>query len=164
MKEGDIIQVAHVVRDLDASMKRYCEIFHIGPWEVYTFSPPAVRDSMVRGRPSGHTYLLAVTWLADVQLELMQPLTGRSIYDEHLEKKGEGLHHLKLYYPDCRAALQRFQAQGIAVIQSGKIDADEFYYLDTEAALGYVVEVGNNGKIRAPERRYPAVGDIAAGP
>jgi methylmalonyl-CoA/ethylmalonyl-CoA epimerase len=156
MKEGDIIQVAHVVRDLDAAMKYYWETFHVGPWEVYTFAPPAVRDSMVRGRPSLHTYLLAVTWRADVQLELMQPLTGRSIYDEHLDKKGQGLHHLKLYYPDCHAALELFRKQGISVIQSGKIDADEFYYLDTEENLGYVTEVGNNGKIRPPERRYPA--------
>ena len=71
-------------------MKYYWETFQIGPWDVYTFAPPAVRDSMVRGKPPTHTYLLAVTWRADVQLELMQPLTGRSIYDEYLEKKGEG--------------------------------------------------------------------------
>ncbi len=156
MKEGDVIQIAHVVRDIDAAMKYYWETFQIGPWEVYTFAPPAVRDSMVRGKPSDHTYLLAVTWKNEIQLELMQPLTGRSIYDEQLEHKGEGLHHLKLYYPDCRAALEQFRARGIDVIQSGKIDDDEFYYLDTESELGFIVEVGNNGKIRAPERRYPA--------
>ena len=61
MKEGAIIQVAHVVRDLDASLRYYWETFHIGPWDIYTFAPPAVRDSMVRGKPSAHTYLLAVT-------------------------------------------------------------------------------------------------------
>ena len=137
-------------------MKYYWEVLGLGPWDVYTFAPPAVRDSMVRGRPSDHAYLLAVTWRGGMQLELMQPLTGRSIYDEHLERKGEGLHHLKLYFPDCRAALARFKGQGIEVIQSGRIDADEFYYLDTERTLGYVVEVGNNGTIRRPERRYPA--------
>jgi len=155
MNEGDIIQVAHVVRDIDASMKYYWETFRLGPWDVYTFAPPAVRDSMVRGKPSTHAYLLAVTWKNEVQLELMQPLAGRSIYDEHLERKGEGLHHMKLYYPDCRAALERYRKLGIDVIQSGKIDADEFYYLDTEKMLGYVIELGNNGRIRDPERRYP---------
>jgi methylmalonyl-CoA/ethylmalonyl-CoA epimerase len=155
VKEGDIIQIAHVVRDIDAAMKHYWETFGIGPWDVYTFAPPAVRDSMVRGKPSNHAYLLAVTWKNEVQLELMQPLSGRSIYDECLESKGEGLHHLKLYFPDCAAALAKFRNRGIDVIQSGKIDADEFYYLDTEKALGYVIEVGNNGKIRKPERRYP---------
>ena len=46
MKDGDIIQVAHVVRDIDQAMKRYWETFHIGPWDVYTFAPPEVRDSM----------------------------------------------------------------------------------------------------------------------
>jgi methylmalonyl-CoA/ethylmalonyl-CoA epimerase len=156
MKEGDIIQIAHVVRDIDAAMKHYWEDLGIGPWEVYTFGPGTVRDSMVRGKPSSHQYLLAVTWQNEMQLELMAPVTGRSIYDEFLETRGEGLHHLKLYYADCAAALARFREKGFTVIQSGRIDADEFYYLDTEKSLGYVIEVGNNGKIRAPERRYPA--------
>lgn len=155
MKQGDVIQVAYVVRDIDRAMKNHWESFGIGPWDVYTFGPPAVRDSVVRGKPSDHTYLLAITWLREVQLELMQPLTGRSIYDEHLEKKGEGVHHIKLYYPNCDKALADFARKGIKVIQSGKIDDDEFYYLDTERLLGYVLEIGNNGKIRAPERRYP---------
>jgi len=156
MKAGDIIQVAHVVRDLDRTMRYYWETFGIGPWEVYTFAPPAVRNSTYRGRPSDHTFLLAVTWRGGAQFELMQPLTGRSIYDECLETKGEGLHHIKLYYPDCGQALEGFRRQGIEVVQSGKIDEDVFYYLDTEASLGYTIEIGNNGRIREPERRFPA--------
>ncbi|HET6412862.1 MAG TPA: VOC family protein [Anaeromyxobacter sp.] len=155
MKEGDVIQVAQVVRDIDRAMKMYWDTFGIGPWEVYTFGPPAVRDSMVRGRPSDHVYKLAVTWKGELQLELMQPLKGRSIYDDFLERKGEGIHHLKLYYPDCQAALERYRREGYEVIQSGKIDEDEFYYLDTERSHGVVIELGNNGKIRPPERRYP---------
>jgi len=155
MKEGDIIQIAHVVRDIDAAMKYYWETFRIGPWDVYTLAPPALRDSMVRGKPSNHTYLAAVTWKNEVQLELMQPLAGRSIYDECLERRGEGLHHLKLYHPDCRSVLEYYSKLGIEVIQSGRIDEDEFYYLDTEKMLGYVIEVGNNGKNRESARRYP---------
>jgi len=157
MKDGDVIQVAHVVNDLDAAMKYFWESFHIGPWDIYTFGPPDVRDSMVRGKPSDHKYLLAVTWAGSIQIELMQPLTGRSVYDEFLEKKGEGLHHIKLYYEDCQKALEEFKKKGVEVIQSGKFDEDEFYYLDTEASLGTIYEIGNNGKIREPERRYPEI-------
>lgn len=155
MKKGDIIQVAHVVYDIDKTMKYYWENFRIGPWSIYTFSPATVRDTMVRGKPADITYLVAVTWQGDVQLELMQPVKGRSIYDEHLEKKGEGLHHIKQYYPDCQEALKEFEKQGIGVIQSGKIDEDEFYYLDTEKSLGFVLEIGNNGELKPPERIYP---------
>lgn len=156
MQDGDIIQVAHVVRDLDRAMQYFWEVFKIGPWDIYTFAPPALRESMVRGKPSDHTYRLAVSWVGGVQVELMQPLTGRSVYDEFLEKKGEGLHHIKLYYRDCQKSLEEFEKKGITVIQSGKFDEDEFYYLDTEDALGSIYEIGNNGKIRAPEQRYPA--------
>ena len=156
MKDGDIIQIAHVVKDLDGAMKHFWEVFGIGPWDVYTFAPPALRESMVYGKPSDHTYKLAVAWVGDVQVELMQPLTGRSLYDEFLEKKGEGLHHVKLYYKDCEQALKDFEAKGIKIIQSGKFDEDEFYYLDTEDLVGVVYEIGNNGKIREPERVYPS--------
>lgn len=156
MKQGDIIQVAHVVRDIDQVMQRYWDEFGIGPFDVYTFAPPDVRDSKVRGRPSDHTYLVAQTWLNEVQLELIQPLTGRSIYDEHLEKRGEAVHHVKLYYPKCADALREFARRGIGVIQCGKFDQDEFYYLDTEQLFGYIIEIGNNGKLRPAQRRFPA--------
>src|SRR5918997_6526164 len=101
LKDGEVIQVAYVVRDLDAAMKRHWEVCGIGPWHIYTFEAPKVRDYMYRGRPATHTCLIAVTFGEGTQVELMQPVRGRSIYDEHLETKGEGLHHVKLFYPDC---------------------------------------------------------------
>ena len=74
---------------------------------------------------------------------------------EFLEKRGEGLHHIKLYYADCHEAVAGFARRGYPVIQSGRIDDDEHYYLDTEKDFGYVIELGNAGKIRPGERRYP---------
>jgi hypothetical protein len=62
---------------------------------------------------------------------------------------------MKLYYPDCAAILEAYRTKGIQVIQSGRIDEDLFYYLDTEKTLGYILEVGNNGKVREPEGRFP---------
>lgn len=156
MKDGDVVQVAYMVKDLDAAMKKYWEVLKIGPWDVYTFSPPELRESLYRGKSSAHTYRLAVAWVNGVQLELMQSLTGPSIYEEFLNEKGEGLHHIKFYYQDCQKALAEFKEKGIGVIQSGKFDEDEFYYLDTQAAFGTIFEIGNSGKIRMPERRYPA--------
>jgi methylmalonyl-CoA/ethylmalonyl-CoA epimerase len=42
------------------------------------------------------------------------------------------------------------------VIQCGRIDEDEHYYLDTQKNYGYTIELGNAGRIRPAERRYPA--------
>jgi len=155
MKDGDIIQVAYVVKDLDKSMEHLWSIFKVGPWDIYTFAPPALRESMVYGKPSDHTYQLAVTWIGNVQVELIQPLKGHSIYNDFLEKKGEGIHHIKFYYENCQKFLKELNKKGISVIQSGKFDEDEFYYLNTESIFGIVYEIGNNGKVREPERKYP---------
>jgi len=89
------------------------------------------------------------------QVEFMQPISGYSIYDEHLEKHGESFHHVKLYYPDCAKAVAEYAKRGYPVIQQGKIDEDEHYYLDTVKDFGYMIELGNAGRIRAPERVYP---------
>ena len=71
----------------------------------------------------------------------MQPVSGYSIYDEHLDRHGEGLHHIKLFYSDCNKAVANFARRGYPVIQSGRFDEDEHYYLDTETDYGYVIEL-----------------------
>ncbi len=152
----EIIQVAQVVRDLDASMARYHEHFGMGPWDVYTFAPPTLRESTYLGKPSDHTYLLALTRAGAVQMELIQPLTGHSMYDDFLAVHGEGIHHVKFLETDCQGALARYHSQGFEVVQSGKFDEDEFYYLNTEPVFGIVIEIGNGGQIRPPERTYPS--------
>lgn len=157
MQDGQIVQVAHLVRDLDATLDRYYNDFGMGPWDIYTYGPHNLQNSMYRGKPSDHTYCLAVTWQGQIQIEIMQPMTGYSIYDEFLEKHGEGMHHIKLFYNDCDKAVKDYEAKGYKVIQSGNIGDDVFYYLDTEDRVaGAVLELGNAGSIPTPDRKYPA--------
>lgn len=156
MQEGSVIQVAYVVRDIEAAMRRHWEVCGIGPWSVYTFTPEKVRDFIYRDRPATHTCLLALAWTDRMQLELLQPVSGWSIYDEHLQRRGEGMHHIKLYHADCATAVAHYAARGYKVIQSGRFDEDEHYYLDTEKDFGYIIELGNAGRIRPAERVFPA--------
>jgi methylmalonyl-CoA/ethylmalonyl-CoA epimerase len=154
-REGATMQVAMVVRDMDAAMRRHWDVFKIGPWDIYTFDATKVQNYVYRGKPATHTCLIAVTWSGDTQLELMQPLSGYCIYDEFLETHGEGLHHIKLYYKDVDKAAKDFAARGYPVIQSGLFDEDQHYYLDTEKDFGYIIELGNAGRIPPAERSYP---------
>lgn len=156
-KDGEIAQIAHVVRDLDATIARYWQDFGMGPWDIYTFGPHNVMNSFYRGQPASHVYRIALCQAGPVQIEVMQPVSGRSIYDEFLETRGEGIHHIKLYYRDCAKAVADYQSKGYTVIQSGAIGDDVFYYLDSEHNLhGAILELGNSGSIPPPERRYPA--------
>jgi methylmalonyl-CoA/ethylmalonyl-CoA epimerase len=152
-EEGACMQVAMVVRDIEDSIRKHSQIFGIGPWDVYDFDASVVKNYIYRGKPATHKCIIAIAWSGDTQLELMQPVSGYSIYDEFLDKHGEGMHHIKLYYKDVHKAARDFEARGYPVIQSGLFDEDQHYYLDTEKDFGYIIELGNAGRVPPAQRR-----------
>ena len=76
MIEGGVIQIAWVVRDLETAMRLHWETCGIGPWDVYEFDASKVDDFVYRGKPATHKALLALAWKGDMQLELLQPVSG----------------------------------------------------------------------------------------
>lgn len=153
-------QVALVVRDVDRAMEHWWRLLGVGPWDIRDFTNETVRDFHVEGRriEESFHFVCAVTWVGDVELELIQPIAGPNIYWRHLEQHGEGLHHIKDVMSDeeCDRFVERFRSEGIEVAQTGWIDGDVHYYFDTTATLGLVYEIGNGGPIGPPPRRYPA--------
>src|SRR5262245_54439633 len=90
----DTLQVAMVVRDLDATMRAYVDDYGIGPWEIYEFNPDTVRDMRENGEPVARSWRLALARVGQVQWELIQPLDEESIYARFLAAYGEGVHHV----------------------------------------------------------------------
>jgi len=153
-----VVQVGILVKDLQSSVEKCWNVWRIGPWDIHTLNSRTVREFTVWSKPINEfEYKVAVTRVGDIQIELMQPIRGPNIYWEFLEKKGEGLHHIKEKVEDDRinGALKEFKEKGIDVIQSGRFGEDVFYYLDTESILGFILEIGNDGKVPPPERCYP---------
>ena len=149
-----INQIALVVRDLDAALRRYWETLGVGPWKVYTYGSPLVREMTYRGRPHEYRMRLALAQVGPLVIELLQPLSGDNIYVEHLDSKGEGLHHVGIFVPSFDQAVAQAQQQGFSVLQSGRgygrWGDGGFAYLDTEAMFGVILEL-----IEVPRERVP---------
>lgn len=146
-KSRRVHQIAWVTRDLEKSMQAWIDTLRVGPWQVLTFTNETLDYLQVDGRTvtEPFEFLIGITWMGEVQLELIQPVSGPTIYEDHLRRKGEGLHHIKEYIPDERTegTLADYLAKGIKVTQTGKFDTDYHYYLDTEPMLDFVLELGN---------------------
>ena len=155
MQAGQVIQVAYVVRDLEAAMRRHWEVCSIGPWDIYVFEAPKVRDYVYRGRPATHSCLIAVTWRNRIQLELMQPVADARSTMSIWKRGARGCTTSSSTTRIAPSAVTDYARRGYPVIQSGRFDEDEHYYLDTEKDFGYIIELGNAGKVRPAERRYP---------
>ncbi|MCC7353053.1 MAG: VOC family protein [Anaerolineae bacterium] len=128
------VQIGAVVRDVQATMDRLSSTFGIGPWHLYEW--PRHRENMkgrYRGQPGNFRFLMAFAQMGHVELELVQPLEGESIYTEFLREKGEGLHHIHFDLPDVQQALASWREDGVATIQSGTglRPGAEWAYLNT---------------------------------
>lgn len=151
---GKIGQVAFVVRDLDASVQAFWKDFQIGPWSMYVFQPPRVKDMTYRGRRQDFRMRVAFAMVGETQIELVQSLEGPNLYEEFLAQCGEGVQHLGIHVPDMATATGQMQALGYEVVQSGRgygVHGDgAFAYFSTGDRLGTLIEL-----IQLPAERYP---------
>src|SRR5699024_8851094 len=116
----EISQVGFVVEDLEDGMGRFGSILGIGPWEIYHFKPPKLSETTYRGESHDYAMTLALADLAGMMVELIEPIEGKSIYTEHLEEHGEGLHHVACFaFEDTQKTVQQFEDAGMEVLQSG---------------------------------------------
>ncbi len=140
---GSNMQICVVTRDFRRTMAGLAKA-GIGPWRVYTFGPKTVRDITYRGRPSDHSMKLGLAFSGSMMWEIVQPLTGPSIYEEFLEAHGEGIHHVAF---DCNhipwdQQLLAFEERGYAMIQSGLWQGKVPYaYFETEGDITTTIEI-----------------------
>ena len=153
----ETLQIAVVVRDLDAALRTYVHDYGIGPWEIYEFNPSNTENMVRNGQPAEYAMRLAVTMVGTTQWELIEPLDDRSIYAEFLAEKGEGLHHVAVGVADYSATLDTLRASGHTVLQGGLYNGVKFSYLSTDRDLGVITEIFDwpPGLRQEPDAVYP---------
>jgi len=156
-----ISQIAIVVRDMEASLKAYTENLGWGPWSVFDYKPPLLHDTKVRGEPVEFRMIGAETHVGDLGFELIQPVSGPSIYQEFLDTHGEGVQHIacmKHSVGDSDQMKEHWAERGAEVLMSGRIgETIEFYYLNTGPIIKWVLESGSGHAIDLkPTYTYPA--------
>jgi catechol 2,3-dioxygenase-like lactoylglutathione lyase family enzyme len=139
---GPIVQIAWVTEDLDVTEHHLGQHYGAGRWtrfENVVFAPDTCE---FRGRPAAFEVSVSLTYIAEMQLELIQPLRGENIYTEFLAAGGRGLHHICFETADMRETLARAGNEGVSVVQRGSMAGlMEFAYLDGAAAGVPYVEI-----------------------
>lgn len=157
-----IDQICVVVRDVRKAMKAYWETVGIGPWKLYEYGGEHLEEMSYHGKPANFKFLMALTTVGDVGFELIQPLEGDSIYQDFLDKYGEGVQHLQMVVDDIDKAMAAAEANGIPIIQFGRrhkgAGMPGFAYLDTEESLHTTFEFvqgGGGNEPLEPIESYP---------
>jgi hypothetical protein len=160
----DVRQVCTVVDDFELTVTHLTEVLGVGPFRCWHFRPPELHDCTFRGRPATYSMKLAITWLDDVQWEVITPVDGPTLYAEFLAKHGRGVQHLLMSTGDVsfEAASAELARRGHPFGQTAALNADvqvgrlklpslpnalagplclRFGYVDAEATLRTNIEL-----------------------
>lgn len=140
-----IDQLAWVVEDLDAAEAAIGSTYGVVAWtripDVH-FGPD---DCTYRGRPADFVADISLAYAGDLQLELIRPVRGESIYTEFLAGPGPGLHHTCREVADLGVAVDELVAAGREVIQAGAMPGMRFAYVDLTATGAGLLELAEIG-------------------
>jgi methylmalonyl-CoA/ethylmalonyl-CoA epimerase len=98
----EIDHVAIAVRDLDAAIAWYADVFGAEVTHREVVESDGVEEALVR--------------VADSYIQLLTPTREDSPVAKYLAKRGEGLHHIAYRVEDCAVALAAVKESGVRVI------------------------------------------------
>ena len=138
-----IVQIGVVVTDLDQVTASLTALFGIAPFRLVTWPDRAEARYWYRGEEGAIKIKQAFVQLGGVELELIQPLEGHNAYQDFLDQKGGGIHHILFEVSDIEPVLKEMEKAGIAVLQSGTgiRPGTRWALLDTQAQVGFLVEL-----------------------
>lgn len=137
----DFRQIAFVVKDIEASAKRFAALLGTKVPKAVTTDPVDKAHTVYRGRPTPARAKLAFFNFGSIAIELIEPIGGPSTWKDVLDKEGEGIHHVAFRVPDMGAALAALNQKGFETIQTGDFTGGCYAYVDTTPAIHTVVEL-----------------------
>jgi methylmalonyl-CoA/ethylmalonyl-CoA epimerase len=135
------MQIGIVVRDLDATMRKYVDDYGIGPWTIFEFNPGNAKTLREYGQPVKRSWRVAVAMVGQLQWELIEPLDDESIYARFLAEQGGGVHHIAVAAQSFDEMLAMEAKRGNDVVLSGEFEGVKVAYLDTHRDLGVILEI-----------------------
>jgi hypothetical protein len=144
---GAPVQIAWVSQDLDATETALTGLLGVKKWvrlpDVH-FGPDTCS---YLGRPADFVASVSLSYLGDMQLELITPVRGPNIYSDYLRDSGPGLHHICVEaetHEQFDDILATGAQHGASVVQEGVMPGGlRFAYLAAPQAGVPFVEVAH---------------------
>jgi len=138
-----VTQIAIVVKDIDKVSEAWSKVFGL-PKPTPIIASGEDANAVYRGKPTNAQAKLAFFNLGQVALELIEPLGGDSVWQEVLDQKGEGVHHIAFNIKGTDEVTATLAGHGIPIIQQGEYTGGMYTYVDGEPVLKVVLELLEN--------------------
>lgn len=137
-------QIAWVVKDIATSKTFFQEMLG-----VTNFSPTVTThleqyDGTYYGEPSNAENLVAMAYSGGTFIELIQPITGKSIFKDYIDNNPTGgVQHIAYSTPIAKLdkVISEFENKGYTVISSFDTTIAKIVFFDTRKEIGVFTEI-----------------------
>ena len=137
-------QIAWVVKDLEKSKTFFHEMFG-----VTNFSPTATTrlqdfDGTYYGQPADAENLVTMTYSGGTFIEIIQPISGKSIFKDYIDNYPiGGVHHIAYSTPiaNLEKVISEFESKGFSVVSSFDTPIAKIVFFDTRDEIGAFTEI-----------------------
>jgi len=136
--------VAIIVKDIDMAREAWAKLLGVPAPGVSIAESNSSRPTLYMGKSTDAKCKLAFITLENIQVELIQPMGGKSTWQEYLDTHGEGIHHVAFQVKDIEGVEKRFELQGDPTVQLGGWDGGAYSYIDASKNLGCILELLEN--------------------
>lgn len=148
VKIGDreIVQLGIVVDDVQRFADGYSKLFGIENWSFLEFTPTPEWRGVYRDLPLAGAQFHIKAGLAmhgDMQIELLQPVSGISTHMDFLRRHGCGVHHLSFGpIADHDELVSKLNEAGLEVEMAGEVGTGAWFtYFRSAERLGTILEM-----------------------
>jgi methylmalonyl-CoA/ethylmalonyl-CoA epimerase len=136
-----VLHIAVVVRDIEKSAHAYADLFGVDVPAASLTDPLEKTNIQYNGKPTSGRAKLAFLRLENITVELIEPVGGPSAWQEFLQRKGEGVHHIAFRVKGMDEDIARLERKGGKMIQRGDFTGGSYSYVDLTKQLGVIVEL-----------------------
>jgi len=144
LKTNVITQVGLVVKDIEKTKKKWAEFFGVPVPPTIEAGDEKITQTKYKGKaaPKAKCKMAFFDAGENMQLELIQPNGEKSTWQDFLDKKGEGIHHIAFRVKGTKKILEACEKEGLKCVQQGKYgDAGgEYAYLDGSKDFKCIIE------------------------
>lgn len=136
-----VTQVGLVVKNIEQSARAYADLFDVDVPEIIITDPLAQAHTEFHGEPTEARARLAFFHLENLSIELIEPIGGPSTWQEFLETRGEGIHHIAFQVDGMDENIALLEGKGARLEQRGDFTGGSYAYMDANQQLGLILEL-----------------------
>jgi len=140
----NLAQIAWVVKDIKDAKSFFQDVMGIANFSKVGITRLEEFEGTYYGEPCDAENLVSMAYTGGTFVELIQPVSGRSIFQDYIDKNpAGGMQHVAYSLPvaDLDKVISQFENNGFPVISSFDTPIAKIVFFDTYKEIGVMTEI-----------------------